>query len=227
MSTLHEPVGPAAPVGADFRPCSGPGEAACPTPDECAAARFCRRATTTGVPYHAPDWAAGTILVGVDPDALAKLTRERDEAQAALRVTAQQLTEAVQRSTDLSVENGRLQSLVDSLSPGTTGRAALRAVAGMAWSDIASSAYMAYAASTGGKNFRGEPMPAFEDLPQPIRTAWEAAVRQAGDCIERPRGINDPRRWTGWLPPGVPGNEDQVDGEVAPGGRDTEGTGKR
>ncbi len=51
--------------------------------------------------------------------------------------------------------------------------------AGMSWRDIAVSAYRAYAASTGNKNFRGEPMPAFDDLTQAIKTAWEAAVRQA------------------------------------------------
>jgi hypothetical protein len=49
----------------------------------------------------------------------------------------------------------------------------------MAWSDIAASAYRAYAASTGNKNFRGEPMPVFVDLPRPIQVAWEAAVRHA------------------------------------------------
>ncbi len=78
-------------------------------------------------------------------------------------------------------------------------------VAGMAWRDIAASAYRAYAASTGNKNFRGEPMPAFGDLPQPIRTAWEAAVRQAGHCLEK-RGAIDPldeQRWSGWVPPHI------------------------
>lgn len=50
---------------------------------------------------------------------------------------------------------------------------------GMAWRDIAASAYRAYAASTGNKNFRGDPMPEFDALPQTIQTAWEAAVRQA------------------------------------------------
>lgn len=81
------------------------------------------------------------------------------------------------------------------------------AIAGMAWRDIAASAYRAYAASTGNKNFRGEPMPAFDDLPQAIRTAWEAAVRQAGDCIEHgpliAQGIvvPDETTWAGWTPP--------------------------
>lgn len=77
---------------------------------------------------------------------------------------------------------------------------------GMAWRDIAASAYRAYAASTGNKNFRGDPMPAFADLPQPIRTAWEAAVRQAGYCLTSRMGVidgppPDEQRWAGWVPP--------------------------
>jgi hypothetical protein len=70
---------------------------------------------------------------------------------------------------------------------------------GMAWGDIAASAYRAYAASTGNKNFRGDPMPTFDDLPQPIKVAWEAAVRQAGSCIDAGRPL-DESRWAGWLP---------------------------
>ena len=58
------------------------------------------------------------------------------------------------------------------------------ATAGMSWSEIAKSAYMAYSASTDNKNFRGEEMPKFEDLPVKIQTAWECAVRQAGICNE-------------------------------------------
>lgn len=79
------------------------------------------------------------------------------------------------------------------------------AVAGMAWREIAASAYRAYAASTGNKNFRGDPMPAFDDLPQPIRTAWEAAVRQAGRCLDTagPGTAPDEQCWAGWAPPGV------------------------
>jgi hypothetical protein len=76
------------------------------------------------------------------------------------------------------------------------------AQAGMAWVDIAASAYRAYAASTGNKNFRGDPMPAWADLPAPIRTAWEAAVRQAGTCLEFGH-VMDESRWTGWAPPTV------------------------
>lgn len=81
------------------------------------------------------------------------------------------------------------------------------AEAGMPWRDIAASAYRAYAASTGNKNFRGDPMPAFDELPQPIRTAWEAAVRQVGYCLDNGRAImesgrDDAGRFAGWIPPG-------------------------
>lgn len=73
----------------------------------------------------------------------------------------------------------------------------------MAWRDIAASAYRAYAASTGNKNFRGDPMPEFDALPSPIRVAWEVAVRQAGACLRvvGPGQAPDEAHWAGWLPP--------------------------
>lgn len=37
-------------------------------------------------------------------------------------------------------------------------------------------AYSAYGAITNYKNFRGDPMPEFEDLPPQIIAAWMAAV---------------------------------------------------
>ena len=78
------------------------------------------------------------------------------------------------------------------------------ATAGPAWTEIAASAYRAYAASTGNKNFRGEPMPAFQDLPEPIRTAWQAAVRQVGDIFECSRtAFENEQAWAGWVPPSV------------------------
>lgn len=81
---------------------------------------------------------------------------------------------------------------------------------GMAWRDIAASAYRAYAASTGNKNFRGDPMPEFDALPQAIQTAWEAAVRQAaslaGSTMESvPASLNE-SRWAGWIPPHLKAN---------------------
>lgn len=51
---------------------------------------------------------------------------------------------------------------------------------GLFWRDIAASAYRAYASNVGWKNYQGNPMPQWEELPQPIQVAWEAAVRHAG-----------------------------------------------
>lgn len=56
----------------------------------------------------------------------------------------------------------------------------------MDWLAIAGSAYRAYAKSTGNKNFRGDPMPEFDDLPCPIKdAAWVAAVQDAVDSVTR------------------------------------------
>lgn len=78
-----------------------------------------------------------------------------------------------------------------------------QAQAGMSYREIAASAYRAYAVSTGNKNFRGEPMPAFEDLPRPIQIAWQAAIRQVETCLNTPELAQaDEQSWAGWLPPG-------------------------
>jgi hypothetical protein len=77
------------------------------------------------------------------------------------------------------------------------------AVAGLPWAEVAASAYRAYAASVGNKNFRGDPMPPFGELPRTIQVAWECAVRQAGDCISARQSCQPPpgeRRWSGWWP---------------------------
>jgi len=42
--------------------------------------------------------------------------------------------------------------------------------------ELARRAYHAYGEVTGGKNYRGEPMPAWEDLGETIQAAWRAAV---------------------------------------------------
>jgi hypothetical protein len=42
--------------------------------------------------------------------------------------------------------------------------------------DLAKGAYGAYGLSTNNKNFRGEEMPKWEELPEAIRSAWKAAV---------------------------------------------------
>lgn len=77
-----------------------------------------------------------------------------------------------------------------------------QATPGMAWRDIAASAYRAYAASTGNKNYRGEPMPDFADLPDAIKTAWQAAVRQANECYLQGDDAKElEQSWAGWTAP--------------------------
>ena len=76
------------------------------------------------------------------------------------------------------------------------------AESGMSWCDIAASAYRAYAASTGHKNYQGLPMPHWHDLPPTIQTAWEAAVRQVRRCLNNPElAVQFEEDWNGWLPP--------------------------
>lgn len=43
---------------------------------------------------------------------------------------------------------------------------------------LAKTGYEAYGDATDHKNFRGEPMPQFEDLTENITNAWESAARQ-------------------------------------------------
>lgn len=74
----------------------------------------------------------------------------------------------------------------------------------LTWQEIAASAYRAYSNSTGNKNFQGNPMPAWENLPQAIRTAWEAAVRHADLCLRIPTiAMESETRWAGWIPPHI------------------------
>jgi hypothetical protein len=42
--------------------------------------------------------------------------------------------------------------------------------------DLARAAYLRYGAVTEFKNFRGDPMPAFDELPDKIKAAWVAAT---------------------------------------------------
>lgn len=44
---------------------------------------------------------------------------------------------------------------------------------------VAKAAYEAYAVETGNKNFRGDEMPKWEELPHSIQNAWFAAVTAA------------------------------------------------
>jgi hypothetical protein len=52
--------------------------------------------------------------------------------------------------------------------------------------DLAKTAYAAYGEATGGKNFRGEPMPAWDDLGTPIQTAWVAAAGAVFKAVVTP-----------------------------------------
>lgn len=51
----------------------------------------------------------------------------------------------------------------------------------------ARAAYNAYNAggdpATANKNFRGEPCPAWDDLPQNVRDKWVAAIAVSGDAV--------------------------------------------
>ena len=77
------------------------------------------------------------------------------------------------------------------------------------WEEVAKSAYLAYAAVTDNKNFRGEEMPKYEDLPDRIKDAWNAAVRQVGSIYESGVDITsegkvnfpDEQRWKGYARP--------------------------
>lgn len=71
---------------------------------------------------------------------------------------------------------------------------------GIAWRDIAASAYLAYSISMGNRNFCGDPIPAWADLPRPIQVAWECAVRQVDSCIQAGFPL-DVQRWKNWVPP--------------------------
>jgi hypothetical protein len=53
---------------------------------------------------------------------------------------------------------------------------------GVAWSDVAKEAYESYSKVTHNKNFRGEEMPFFDELPITIQNAWKAAVASAVMC---------------------------------------------
>lgn len=72
--------------------------------------------------------------------------------------------------------------------------------AGMAWSEVAARAYRAYGAITSWKNYQGLPMPEFDALPENIKTAWEAAVRQAYSDLSY-GSVKGPEGWEGWERP--------------------------
>lgn len=49
--------------------------------------------------------------------------------------------------------------------------------------DLGRTAYAAYGATTGFKNFRGEPMPTWYDLPSTIQQAWVAAGQAVAQAM--------------------------------------------
>lgn len=53
----------------------------------------------------------------------------------------------------------------------------------MDWTTVAQEAYRAYGEVTDFKNFQGNPMPEWGDLPDTIQDAWRAAARRA--CFAR------------------------------------------
>lgn len=79
-------------------------------------------------------------------------------------------------------------------------------IGGMTYEEVASSGYRAYAASTGNKNYQGLPMPTWDELPENIKTAWEAAARQISEAAnsggsEAYKAVMHSREqsWNGWV----------------------------
>lgn len=48
--------------------------------------------------------------------------------------------------------------------------------------NLAKVGYEAYAASSSWKNFQGNPMPQWDELPQAIRNHWQAATKAISDA---------------------------------------------
>lgn len=51
--------------------------------------------------------------------------------------------------------------------------------------DRAKIAYLAYGKTPGNKNFRGEEMPKFEDLPEKIQLAWANAAQAVANDVAK------------------------------------------
>ena len=49
--------------------------------------------------------------------------------------------------------------------------------------DLAANLYAAYGAATGGLNFRGEPIPTWDVLPDTQKNAWLATAQKAIDLL--------------------------------------------
>lgn len=65
------------------------------------------------------------------------------------------------------------------------------------WSAIAPFAYSAYGAVVNFKNYQGQPMPPFDQLPETIKQAWEQAARSVGECLNHPELIAEADQQTG------------------------------
>lgn len=53
------------------------------------------------------------------------------------------------------------------------------------WVNIAAFGYEAYAESSGNKNYQGNPMPKWDDLPKEIKQHWAAAARAISEVFGR------------------------------------------
>lgn len=82
----------------------------------------------------------------------------------------------------------------DSMGPGAhqvarldadTWAAVVASVSRSSPEQLARAAYQAYGEATGGRNYRGEPMPAWEDLGDTIRGAWAAATTAVLDRVRK------------------------------------------
>lgn len=61
---------------------------------------------------------------------------------------------------------------------------------------MAKLAYAAYGQTTDFKNFQGNPMPAWDDLGDPIRRAWTAAAAAVASYLVGPPAIDESAGYT-------------------------------
>lgn len=52
--------------------------------------------------------------------------------------------------------------------------------------ELARAAYAAYGETTGGRNYQGQPMPAWEDLAEVIQQAWTVAAATVARTVTAP-----------------------------------------
>lgn len=52
---------------------------------------------------------------------------------------------------------------------------------------LARAAYAAYGETTGGRNYQGQPMPAWEDLGEVIQQAWTVAATTVARIVTTPQ----------------------------------------